>query len=519
MRTAKISNSRSQQTVSAKTVSSPVGGWNTRDPISEMPETDALILENFICRTTKVETRKGLLDYLTGLATTVESLLVYRSPLLQKMFACSSAGIFDASVGGAFAAALVALTNGQLEYVNFSTAGGSYLLAVNGTDPMKSYNGTIWSDAAITGAGITGFTTSIFNNISQFKHRIFLTAKGSSSFFYLPIDAVAGAVTEFPMGQLFSKGGFLQSCLNWTIDGGSGADDYCLFLTSEGECAVYKGTDPASAATWALQGIFVLPKPIGKKCMMKYGGDVLILTESGVYPISKALQSSSIDRRIAITDKIVGAFSIAANAYFTIHGWEAFLYSKEDLLIFNIPTSLGASAEQYVMNTLTGSWSKLTGIPATCFAVFNNLMYYGMAGKVGQALVGVSDNGAIIASTAQQAYNYFGSRGALKHVDLVRPILEAAGAYALGLAVVVDYKIAINPVAVAETGNISAAKFDTSVFDTATWGFDTTTETSWRTVASEEGTALSFLMTVASNRTTVAWDVTDFAFSRGALLG
>lgn len=519
MRAPKQNKVQGQQVIQTKTVPAPVGGWNTRDPYANMSATDALSMENLIPRPSNVELRKGQLSYKSALANAVTALLTYRSPLTQEMFACTAAGIYDASSPGAFGAVLKTLTNGKMESINFSTPGGSFLLAVNGSDPMKSYDGATWTDAAITGVGIAGFTTSMFNNISQFKHRVFLTAVGSSSFFYMGLDSIAGAVTEFPLGALFSKGGSLLACLNWTIDGGQGLDDYCVFITTEGEAALYQGTDPSIAANWALRGIFQLPRPVGKRCLTKFGGDVLIITESGIYPISKALQSSSIDRRVAITDKINSSFSAATKAYSQNHGWEGQLFSKEDLLLFNIPIADGTDAYQYVMNTITGSWCKLTGFHANCFTVYNNNLYYGASTGVVQALTGASDDGAYITGKAQQAYNYFGSRGAMKHMELIRPVLEASGTFSLGMALSSSFAqppdVAIAPVA----GNAGAGVFDTGVWDTATWGYDKTTESSWRTVATKEGVALSLLMSFTSNTSTVAWDVTDFGFTVGALVG
>lgn len=507
------------QTVQTRSVPAPVGGWNTRDPYANMAPTDALLLENIVCRTANVELRKGILDFKTGLGTTVESLITYRSPTTQKMFACSSAGIYDASLTGAFGAALIALTSGKMESTNITTAGGSFTLAVNGVDAMKSYNGTAWSNAAITGSTISSFSASMFNNISQFKHRIFLTANNSLSFFYMGIDSIAGEVKEYPLGALFPKGGSLLSCMNWTVDGGEGADDYCIFITTEGEVAVFKGTDPSLASQWSHQGTYSLPRPLGKRCLCKYGGDVLIITEAGVFPISKALQSSSIDRRIAISDKIASTFNASALTYAANHGWEAVLFQKEALLIFNIPISDGVSANQYVMNTLTGAWSKFTGLDANCFTVYNNNLYYGSSGKVIQALTGSSDNGSVVTGRAQQAYNYFGMRGGMKHVELLRPILESSGSFLLGLAIATDFGVLPVATVASVAGNVSSGVFDTALWDTATWGYDRTTEASWRTVAAPEGTALSLLLTLASNHSTVAWDVTDFGFASGSLLG
>jgi hypothetical protein len=43
---------------------------------------------------------------------------------------------------------------------------------------------------------------------------------------------------------------------DWSIDAGIGIDDYAAFISDQGEVALYKGSDPTSATTWALVGTF-----------------------------------------------------------------------------------------------------------------------------------------------------------------------------------------------------------------------------------------------------------------------
>jgi hypothetical protein len=57
-----------------------------------------------------------------------------------------------------------------------------------------------------------------------------------------------------------------------------------VFVTDQGEVMVYRGTDPSSASTWALIGIWIVGAPIGNRCLMKYGGDLLVLTLDGLDP-------------------------------------------------------------------------------------------------------------------------------------------------------------------------------------------------------------------------------------------
>ena len=75
-----------------------------------------------------------------------------------------------------------------------------------------------------------------------------------------------------------------------SLDSGSGLDDVCIFVSDQGEIAVYQGTDPASASTWSLVGVYEIGKPLNKHASFGAGGDLAILTEDGIIPVSEALR-------------------------------------------------------------------------------------------------------------------------------------------------------------------------------------------------------------------------------------
>ena len=295
------------------TVAAPVKGWNTRDPLANMGPLYATVLDNWLPSTGTVAIRPGASDWMTGFASNpVKTLLPWRGAASQKLFAATDAGIFDISAGGVSGAAVQARTEGYCSYVNFTTTGQSYLVVVNGADDLVYTNGTTWTSLAsfaITGGG-TLPTNQIFN-INSFKRSLYFLKENSMSFFYLPIDSITGTVSEFPLGGLFNKGGHLVAMGTWTIDGGFGADDYSVFITSEGQAAVYKGTDPSSSITWALNGIYDLAPPVGVKCFTRMGGDLLVLTSRGIFSMSRVLKDTMLVSSSALSDIIGEAFSQA----------------------------------------------------------------------------------------------------------------------------------------------------------------------------------------------------------------
>src|SRR6185436_9262950 len=109
-----------------------------------------------------------------------------------------------------------------------------------------------------------------FIAVNVFKGRLFFIPKASLSFWYLPAGAAGGALAEFDLSGEAVKGGYLMAMATWTRDGGSGVDDFAVFITSEGEAIVYQGTNPNSSTTWAKVGSYTIGKPLGRRCMMQY---------------------------------------------------------------------------------------------------------------------------------------------------------------------------------------------------------------------------------------------------------
>ena len=46
----------------------PVGGWDTRESLADMPEQNAVIMENFFPSTDTVAIRRGYTSYATGMS-------------------------------------------------------------------------------------------------------------------------------------------------------------------------------------------------------------------------------------------------------------------------------------------------------------------------------------------------------------------------------------------------------------------------------------------------------------------
>ena len=508
---------RGLQKAATASLPAPVGGWNARDPLAAMSPKDAIVLENWFPKAADVELRPGCQQWASGFVQQPLTLFPWNGPSTNKFFASTNAGIYDVTAGAAIGASVSALTNGYVQYTNFTVAGGSYLVVVNGQDKLKLYDGTTWQDidSASTPA-ITGLATTSLKNVAVIKKRLWFVQKNSMSAWYLPTASIGGALTEFPMGQVFGRGGYLVAIGTWTIDGGNGSDDYAVFMSSEGEVAVYKGTDPASSTTWTHVGTYYIGEPLGTNCFCKYGGDLLILCQNGLFPLSKALQSATVDRSSALTAKIDTAFTEAATLYGQNTGWQVIAYPQGSFVLVNIPIT-ATYTQQYVMNSITGAWCKFTGWLANAWEVFNETLYFASDTRTAKACTGRDDFGAAIVGRAQQAYSYFGARARQKHFKLVRPIVNIDGNVTLQLGMDTDY-------AVSEFTSITTASptlgylWDTAQWDQVAWGPDSETKREWATIFAKECYAGAFRLQCATTSVSLKWSATDFVYEKGGVL-
>lgn len=498
-------------------IPAPTGGWNARDPEAAMPPNDALWLENFFPGTSTVSIRKGAQTYSTGLGEDCQALMSYSSPSSAKLFAATTSKLFDVTTSGTVGTEIKAISSGEFCHVNFSVLGGSFLIAVNGVDYLQLYDGTTWKDiTAISAPSITGIDTRDLFNINIFKRRLWFVEKDSMSAWYLPVAQIGGAASEFPLGQLFSLGGKLMAMGTWTIDGGSGVDDYAVFITSKGEVAVYKGTDPSSASDFNLVGVYYIGEPLGRKCLFKYGGDLALITQVGLFPLSKALLNATVDRSAALTDKINYVFNKAANAYGSFSGWSGMLFPKENCILINSPEREGFTSKQFIMNTLTGAWCLFSGWNAFCWENHNNELYFGGKGFVAKAFSGTNDFNSKITAIVKTAFSYFGS-SLTKQFTLFRPIIKVDGSIKIGIGIDVDFED-IGITGTVEGLPIDSAIWDSSIWDQALWDADQTTRHDWRTAFHKTGFCAAFRLKIETVGVSVSWSSTDFVYKQGGVL-
>ncbi|QOZ15945.1 hypothetical protein XI02_13870 [Bradyrhizobium sp. CCBAU 21365] len=447
----------------------PTAGWYVGDNLSTAPPGTAYILDNAFPQQDYVRMRAGSLAYATGMVSAaVTSLIPYVNGTSSKFFASCSGNIYDITSGGVVGAPVqVGLnTTALVEYIQFTNAGATWLICVNGVDPAFMFNGTSWQ----TSPAITGLTGGNLAFVWPFKSALYGVQAASLAAWYLATNAIGGAATKFDLSGIFKYGGYLLCGTSWSISSNSGLYETNVFITSEGEVAMYDGLNPADTA-WTLKGLYKIAKPLGRRCIMKAGGDIAIMTEDGIVPMSQVMTLDQIAlQNVAVTKPIAPAWKNAVIARQGLSGWQITTWPLQSMGIINLPKATAGDATQFIANVRSGAWGRYLGWDANCFAVYNNNLYYGTSdGRVMQAEVGGQDDGKNYTMTIFPSYTDLKSPANTKHVKMVRPRLQASYGVTPKVTVKVDFDTVAPLAPTASVPASTGALWDVALWDVAVW--------------------------------------------------
>jgi hypothetical protein len=261
-----------------------------------------------------------------------------------------------------------------------------------------------------------------------------------------------------------------------------------------------------------LVGVFTLGRPIGRRCGIKYGGDLAINCMEGVFPLGKGLLSASVDRRVALSDKIQNSVSIAANSYSGNYGWQLCQYPDNNMLILNIPAGNGQNY-QFAQNTLTGAWTKFTGWNATVWLNAATGLYYGDANSIKKAWAGNLDVTVPIQADVLPAFNYFGNKARNKYFTMVRPYLQSTGNPSALYGLNTDFNLT-DPQGALSYSPMTGMEWGSMVWGSMVWGGGLAPITAWQTVGAVCNSA-SLRLKVQNNGSEVRFSNIDYLYQQG----
>ena len=276
----------------------PIGGLNRRDSLAAMPPQYAIVMDNYIPMDNKIILRSGYNSYVNlgtfvfsteekSAKTGVRTLVSYKKPNDNRLIALYNRKAYNVSSPESIKEFGVEFSSVRCQTVQYK----NYLYFMNGLDTPKVF---YIDDSDVEHFEDWGFTSESLQPArivagAVSKEFLWFVEKNTLKAWYsATAGSIAGELKAFDLSQISKYGGELVAIANWTIDGGVGIDDLTAFITSEGEVLVYSGSNPDDANDWAVKGSYKMSKPIVYKCVLPYQGDIVIISEDGYIPLSKA---------------------------------------------------------------------------------------------------------------------------------------------------------------------------------------------------------------------------------------
>jgi hypothetical protein len=276
-----------------------------------------------------------------------------------------------------------AVVNGN--HVIVSVLGSGFTLAgVDTTAATGTPNPGITAtpQGSMVKENVTAPTNATWINPDQFQivlahmNRLWFADNSNLALFYLPIQQKNGEVKVLPLNAIFRRGGAIRAVYTWTIDGGMGLDDQLVIFTTNGECAIYAGTDPDDPTSWNLTGVFRFDSPMSKHAVVNYGGDLYVLVSTGLIPMTTMIRSET--EQLGQYDKdVVRKFTDVSDLHRSSPGWQVLLDHTTGRMICNLPggsPNVYTQMVRFMPNPIWGSWS---AIPSRCWNWLDNKLFLG----------------------------------------------------------------------------------------------------------------------------------------------
>ena len=496
------------------TVPAPFGGLNLRDDITALKQNEARILENWLPTTGQLSIRPGYSAWATGMGTgEVKTLAAYFGYSASKMLAGANGKIYDATSSGAASQLATGFSVDRWQTALYSDR----LFFVNGTDAPQVYDGS--TVAGIVWAG-SGLTNTNLINIALVRNRLWFAEKDKAHVWYANVGQITAAtdLTKFQLEQIAS-GGTCMAIGSWSqSDAGDGADDFTVFVMSTGEVIVYQG-DPATS--FSLIGKYQTgAPPIGRQCLFRVGGELIIITRQGYLPVSacassqpgKALNLSNIDP----WGKIAPGLAADAASHASKAGWHGCVHLG--LVYGNVPLTEGSISKQRVLNTRNDAWTDYTNWNASSLCPFDSTLYFGaMTGGKTYKVTGGTDNSGNITCLASGAFVYPTKTQLTNTFTAARPKIQAEGTVTGRIGVDTDFVIRIFTAETVDFSNdTGGSDWDTSPWDTTDWGQAGDSMPLWYSITGH-GKAVSVRLVTVASTNEVKWFATDLLYKPGGI--
>ena len=491
-----LTNRQPKGNAQATTVRAAHGGMDGRVSLADYDANIAIYTYNLISDEYGMKVRKGYAEHcigldrglstLTGVKTLIPFVAATGDVTDDRLFAVTNEGIWNVSEYDS-PTLDITFTNrggdsGNGVYTQYNTDAAATLVFY--ADPENGlFTYTQATDTWAQTPDFTGLIAAEVSSIALHKQRIWLVKRNSGDAYYLDIGAVAGAATKFQFGSKFKRGGRLVGVYNWTIDGGTGVDDYLVGISSAGDVIPYQGEDPEATGSgvWEQRGVYFVGNIVGgSKCASEFGGDLHILSSFGVTPLSTLIRGQ---------DASTAPDGIGAKTTFYLRedvranpngvGWATTFLPSQGSVVISTPKRSNGVFIQYAYDVNRETFGWWRGVPAICFAEWRNKTYFGtLDGKVStldqelddRRITPVNpDNGLPIEFSSLFAFSGLDSAGRFKRGTMIRPDFVSQSPLAYQAKFAYDYAIVKFSTSVSQN-EVEGGVWDIGVWDNAIWG-------------------------------------------------
>lgn len=459
------------QKVQTANFPAPIGGWIANRALANGRQAGfapgAAVLDNFFPTSTGVVLRRGTeMRYSIGSAP-VRSMFRYVSGGQSELFASIDGEIFDVSTSTP-ASVYTDGTNGDWRVQQITTAGGTFLVGVNGVDDPWIYDGTTWSALNVTmPAEMSDYTPADFSHVYLYANRLWFVIRDTMNVVYTQISSIAGDLTWLPVNASFTYGGTILFGQSWSLSSGSagGLGDQMVLVSTEGEVIAFQGQNPADATSWGLVGRYRIGEPMGAKAFVRAGGDLLIATTVGLVSLAEAAKRDyAALATTAASYPIEEAWTDAVRTRGTTD-WRCIIWPESKMLVVSPPNDLNSTPVCLVANSNTGAWCRFTYWDAASMEIFNGQLHYGdMNGNLWVANVSGNDDGNPYTGVCIPLFEDLGSPATRKVARNASATKRSRTRAREKLTATFDFNTKLPPAPDA------AATDDQSVWGTGVWG-------------------------------------------------
>jgi hypothetical protein len=471
--------------------------------------TRAIWLYNMIAGEYGCRVRPGSRDFAINIPDSigadgdVRTVMFYNSIIAggaqDKVFAVTDLGIYDVTAGGAGPwdlsqpADLIwpnqAGDAGWVSFLNYTNvAGDHFLLACDEDNGYWIFDGATWAQGTFTGSPAPAAVDLV--QVVEWNARVWFVEKNTARAWFLDPLALEGSITPFDVGSRFKDGGHLVQNSTWTTDAGDGMDDKFIMISASGDVLIWEGIDPTTAADLTLVGRWQVGSvPEGRRVMSDWGGDVMILSTSGLVTASALLGgAASIHTEQYASNSINQYVRTEMKNTLDEFGWSLQLVPNQGIAIITVPQPLNSTRAwiQFVLETTSNSWSMFRDLPMVAQIKYgSDYLFSTDDGRV-MLLEGSVDNISLDGLTGEGItfsllthYSALGNAASWKRPQFIRPYWIGAAQPTFNIQIRYDFDLQelLTSPAYTEAG---LAEWDSAIWDIDVW----------------QGTAQSYLETI-----------------------